>query len=377
MLEERLEQWQRRHTDDTDVARPVLYDMSRPDEVDRLDAFLAEARDVVVLDRYDEMLRELYVISHPPLKSDPQGLKIAYESWLQSHRGNQENSARCGVWAYYPWNRELIHVPAADDYFQLRTARNRNLVTIEEQRKLQQIRIGIIGLSVGQAQALTLTISGIGQSLRMADPDIIEASNLNRMHATLADVGEQKTTVLARKITELDPFAAPLLFPQAITEENLEAFLLGDQKLDIVVDAFDNIRMKIKLRLFARQHRIAVLMATDLADGAILDIERHDLDQHTPMFGGRVPEKELENVPTTLEYQEIARLATQMIGVKDISPRMLDSIRRVGTHLAGHPQLALASFLGGSLVTYAIKRIALGDQLPSRVSVSFEKLFAV
>lgn len=377
MLEDQLTGWQQRHESDEEAARPQLFDMDKPTEVKGLEALLENARDLVVVDRYDEMLRELFVVERPPLKYDPSRLKKEYDAWLANHQDGKGGLIRCGVWAYYPWSERLIHIPHENEYYRLRTARNHNLVTAEEQTKLHDVRVGIIGLSVGQAPALTLTISGIGHNLRLADPDAIDASNLNRIHAGVADVGVKKTVVLSRRVTEIDPYAEPELHPSSITEDNIEGFFTKNGKLDIVIDAFDDVKMKIKLRLAARKHKVAVLMATDVSDGSIVEIERYDLNQQLPIFGGRVNEQELGTLPAVLGKDDMARMAMMMIGIQTPPPRMMDSIRGLGTHIAGYPQLALASFLGGSLATYVIKRIALGaTDLPPRVSISYDELFS-
>jgi len=331
---------------------------------------------IAVFDRYVDMLRELFVIEHPSLSVAESGSSKEFGEWLDKRRDKRGGFTLKGVWAYFPWRRQLVHLPYESEYYRLRTARNSFLVSPEEQLRLRDLKIGIIGLSVGQASALTLAISGIGRQPRLADPDVIEATNLNRLHAGVADIGISKAVVVGRLITELDPFLDPILLSSRITEGNIDDFLSKGGKLDTVVDAFDDVRMKIILRIVARKHRIPILMATDVADGAVLEIERYDLDPYVPMFGGRVKENQLRELPIKVDIKNFAQLATNMIGVQRPPERMLDSIRALGAKLAGYPQLGLASFLGGSLTTYAIKRIALGDtDLPPRIEISIDDLF--
>jgi len=55
---------------------------------------------------------------------------------------------------------------------------------------------------------------------------------------------------------------------------------------------------------------------------------------------------------------------------------MKESLSQVGKTLAGHPQLALASSLAGTLTTFAVKQIALNKKISkNRVHIPFEKLF--
>ncbi len=374
MLEQLIQE--KRSVSDTKSTKPQLFEADVVSSQKALEEMLTKDKTIEVVDHYEDMLRELFTLDHPQLKVNKIKLQQEFESWAQRQRDDKERFTRCGIWAYYPWRQQLVHVVSEDAYNRLRTARNHLLVNQDEQRILRGIRVGIIGLSVGQASAMTLAISGICKKLRLADPDIIETTNLNRIHAGIADIGLRKTVKVSRLITELDPFANPELFSEAITEGNIDNFLLGDNKLDIVIDAFDDVRMKTQLRKVARKLRIPVIMATDVADGAVVEIDRYDLNPDIQMFGGRIDERELDNLPTEADIKDMAQIAMKMIGVQNPPERMMASIRALGTEIAGYPQLALASFLGGALTTYVIKQITLGNNtLPPRVEVSLSHLF--
>ena len=81
----------------------------------------------------------------------------------------------------------------------LRTDRNRNLITAEEQHRLGALRIGVVGLSVGHVIAHTLVMQGLCGELRLADFDDLELSNLNRIPATVFDLGRQQGASLAAR----------------------------------------------------------------------------------------------------------------------------------------------------------------------------------
>ncbi|MFA5070528.1 MAG: ThiF family adenylyltransferase [Patescibacteria group bacterium] len=342
--------------------RPRILYMTKPEDVSFLQKIM-EDKDFKIIDQYEFLLREYIIVEHPEFAHDPKGQKIELQKILQEHKKNKLDLKYCGVWVLYSWNNKLVHCLDKEQYYKLITARNRNLVTKEEQTKLRNFKVGIIGLSVGQATALTLAISGMCENMKLADPDIIQGTNLNRMHASLEAIGQMKTDYLAKKIYEFNPFVFLKLYPFHITENNIEEFLLDDFKLNAVIDAFDDVKMKVKLRLLAKKLKIPVLMATDLGDGSIIDIERYDLDNNLPIFHGMVHENEVGNMPNNISYEDLARIALKMIGPENIPNRMTDSIRLVGKELAGHPQLALASFLGGALMTYAIKQLALGKKM--------------
>ncbi|PIS41180.1 MAG: hypothetical protein COT25_04500 [Candidatus Kerfeldbacteria bacterium CG08_land_8_20_14_0_20_42_7] len=354
--------------------KPRLYFMSRTEHVALLEKLKKEENPHIV-DAYQSLLEELCVIQHPELKEQKFKREGEVQAYFKKRKEKSGDLTQDGVWVYYPWKNTLVHSLSEEEYFTVRTARNRNLVTREEQEKLRSFKIGIVGLSVGQASALTLVTSGMCDQMKLMDPDVIEASNLNRIHASLDSVGFYKATYVAQKIYELNPFAKLELYPVPLTEENLEAFFLRPYNVDAVIDAFDDIKMKIKLRVKAREFGIPVVMATDLGDGAIIDIERYDVNKATKIFNGRVDEKEIENLPPKMKYEDIAQIAMKMIGPENVPQRMVESLKLVGKELAGHPQLALASFLGGAIMAYTIKRIALGKELSSeRLYIQFEKL---
>lgn len=75
----------------------------------------------------------------------------------------------------------------------------------EGQRKLQELRVAIVGLGgTGSLVAQQLAHLGIRDFL-LIDPDTIEATNLNRVAgATAADIGQLKVAVAERYIRTLD-----------------------------------------------------------------------------------------------------------------------------------------------------------------------------
>ena len=144
-------------------------------------------------------------------------------------------------WAYYPWRRTVAAVLGPRAFRALRLDRNRNMITAEEQTRLGGLRIGVVGLSVGHVIAHTLAAQGMCGELRLADFDRIERSNLNRVPATVLDVGLNKAEVAARRIAELDPYLQVRVLSVGVTADTIEEFLDG---LDIVVDECDSLDIK-------------------------------------------------------------------------------------------------------------------------------------
>ncbi len=108
-------------------------------------------------------------------------------------------------WAYYPWRAGGCRGTGSAGLSPAAARPQPQHDHHEEQDRLAGLRIGVIGLSVGHAIAHTLAAQGLCGELRMADFDTMELSNLNRVPATVFDIGVNKAVVAARRIAELDP----------------------------------------------------------------------------------------------------------------------------------------------------------------------------
>lgn len=262
-------------------------------------------------------------------------------------------------WAYFPWRRTVVGVLGPRAFRAVRLDRNRNLITAAEQDRLGALRIGVAGLSVGHVIAHTLAAQGMCGELRLADFDALELSNLNRVPASLFDLGENKAKVAARRIAELDPYLPIWVFPQGITTESVDDFLDG---LDVVVEECDSLDMKAIVREGARARRLPVLMAT--SDRGLVDVERFDLDPGRPILHGL-----LGQVDAAMLSQMTARdKIPHMLGHLDVpraSSRGAASMIEVGRTLATWPQLAGDVTMGAGAVAEAVRRIGLREELGS------------
>lgn len=262
-------------------------------------------------------------------------------------------------WIYFPWRRSVLAVLGPRGFRRLRLDRNRNLITLDEQHRLQELRIGVVGLSVGHVIAHTLAAQGICGELRLTDFDDLELSNLNRVPATLFDEGHNKAVVAARRIAELDPYLPVRADTSGVTAETIDSFLDG---LDIVVEVCDSLDTKVLLREAARARRIPVLMAT--SDRGLVDVERFDLDPTRPILHGLLGDVETAGLAGLTSADKVPHV----LGILDagqLSARMAASLCEVGETLSTWPQLAGEVTLGASLIAEAVRRIGLGEPLPS------------
>ena len=95
-------------------------------------------------------------------------------------------------YAHFPWRNALVKIPGPRTFRRLRLDRNRHKLTASQQAAAGELRIGVVGLSVGHAISLTLALEGLAGELRLADFDDLELTNMNRIPATLMDIHDNK-----------------------------------------------------------------------------------------------------------------------------------------------------------------------------------------
>jgi molybdopterin/thiamine biosynthesis adenylyltransferase len=218
-----------------------------------------------------------------------------------------------------------------------------------------------VGLSVGQSIALAMALERSFGEIRLADFDILELSNLNRLKAGVTSLGLEKVVIAAREISEIDPYLKVSLFRNGINEDNIEGFLVGNGKLDLVIDECDSLDIKFLLRERARIEQIPVIM--DTSDRGMLDIERFDQEPNRPIFHGLldgISKSELAN----LNSKERVAIGLKITGLDNLSIRMKASLLEIGSTITSWPQLASAVFLGGATVAHVGRKILLGDNVP-------------
>lgn len=311
---------------------------------------------VEIINALDRSLKELFFVRNPRFKKGMPGADEALSKFIA-----EEAKSVKGVYVYYSWLAKAVYLPEEKIYFELRTARNRNIINKDEQEKYRNIKVGIAGMSVGSNIATTLALTGGPKKMRLADFDEIEASNLNRIRAGVSAIGVNKAEFFARQIYELDPWAKLEVYDQGLNKDNIEEFI---KSLDVFIDEMDSIELKVRARFIAKKHKIPVLMATDNGDNVIFDIERYDEDPDLAIFNGRVEiaEEELANIKT---FQDWIKIAAKIVGAEAHTPRMLESLLELGKTIAGVPQLGSSASMAGAAVSFAVRKIAIGQKMPS------------
>ena len=193
-------------------------------------------------------------------------------------------------WVYYPGvGRSFALWPPA--VHNVAMDRNGNKLTTAEQSRLRTLRVGVIGLSAGHTIAHVLAMEGLVGEIRLADFDTLELSNLNRVPASVLDLGVNKAVVAARRIAEIDPVPSsrgrprrspsrePRLLPRWSRRRGRGVRFVGHEVL---------------VREAARDRRIPVIMET--SDRGVLDVERFDVDPDRPIFHGLLGDMDSERL---------------------------------------------------------------------------------
>ena len=146
-------------------------------------------------------------------------------------------------------------------------ARNTGFLSEAEQGQLRGSRVAVAGLGgTGGAQAHALARMGIG-AFNLADPDTFELINFNRqLGATMDTIGRRKAEVYEEIIHSINPEADVRLFPNGISSENIDQFLID---VDVVVDSLDFYCFEERFMLYARARErwLWVLTAPPLGFG--------------------------------------------------------------------------------------------------------------
>lgn len=302
-------------------------------------------------DRIQEQLTELCEVRNPrmPASDIPGALARHLDGRRLGDYGN---------WIYYPWSTRLVHVLPEGEFAEVRLSRNRNKISATEQVRLRELTIGIVGLSVGQMTAAALATEGVGGTFILADFDTIGLSNLNRLRASIHDIGVNKAVATARQLYEIDPYLRIRIFTEGLRESSLEPFLSGPPAVDLLVEECDDMFIKWRIREAARERGIPVVMET--SDRGMLDVERYDLDRRRALFHGLAGHLSSADIAGMSADAKLA-IGLEIVGTDTISPRLAASAVEIGTTLKSWPQLASAVLLGAAVNTDTIRRIALGE----------------
>lgn len=121
------------------------------------------------------------------------------------------------------------------------------LVGAEGLERLFESSVAVIGLGgVGAYAAEMLCRAGVGH-LILLDSDVVSESNKNRQLIALdSTIGKPKSAVLAERLKDINPDVHLTLINCYLEEGGIQQ-LLGEYKVDFLVDAIDTLAPKIAL----------------------------------------------------------------------------------------------------------------------------------
>jgi molybdopterin/thiamine biosynthesis adenylyltransferase len=334
------------------IFTPLFYRLNLDEDRSEFQKLLVND-DLTLQDNIYNQLQELIKCLNPSKILEDKD----YEILIKEHIKNSE-LYEYGVWVYYPWNKRLIHILDEKEFIEVRTNRNRNKITREEQSELLQKKIGIIGLSVGQSIAITMAMERVCGEIRLADFDTVELSNLNRIRTGLQNLGTNKAIVAAREIAEIDPFIKVKVYTEGIKDTNIDSFFADNGNLDLLIEVCDGLDIKIESRLKAKSLKIPVIMDTN--DRGMLDIERFDLDPEKSILHGYI-DSFFHEGKFQYSKENKLELLNSILSFDSLSDRMKTSMGQIGKTINTWPQLASSVVLGGAITTDASRRILLNQ----------------
>jgi tRNA threonylcarbamoyladenosine dehydratase len=317
---------------------------------------LLDSEHVSVIDPIEDIINDLSELQYPNVQTDT-GSREQFREKLA------DLGLSYGEWVHFPWSRTVVRYPERQDHRDLRTFRNQHLVTAEEQGILNEASIAVFGLSVGSNITDQLAQSGIGDTYVLGDFDRLSPTNLNRIRATMGQVGLRKVDIMARKISEIDPYITQHHLHDGYTDAAND--VLDVVRPDIIIEEVDDLSTKAQLRAYAAKHETPLVMVTDLGEKSIIDIERHDLEDVKP-FNGKVSQDLFDDlIAGELSEKEKRSALMKIAGVRHISPRMIESAMDQNRTLGGLPQLGATAIAGAALANTATREILLGRKMKS------------
>jgi molybdopterin/thiamine biosynthesis adenylyltransferase len=146
-----------------------------------------------------------------------------------------------------------------------RYIRNREIISIQEQLKLAESRVAVIGAGgLGGQVIMLLGRAGIGQ-LVVIDHDLFDETNLNRQSlCSKKSLGKPKSEVAVNVVHSINPGVDVTSYQIRLTSSNALEILFGS---DVVVDALDNIHDRFTLE------KITKKLGVPLVHGALAGFE--------------------------------------------------------------------------------------------------------
>ena len=309
------------------------------------------------------------------------------ESLIKS--GGDIRKLNYGELVYYPQKNDLVWFAPRGLKMLAWLARNEiqlkdpdQKISWKEQREVlgKQV-VGVVGGSVGKDILDRTRDVFLNNWLKIADPDIFDDANRNRVRFGYRDSMQNKSEVAAMHIHETDPWLPISIYQEGIYPRNINNFMLGNEKtgepaLTLAVEVCDDPDRKIDVGQVCKKYGIPLWRLTDF--GKTFQVEYYPYDKITdfPLAIGVRDDRLFEtrevwkNNPANREL--FFDFAFALVGNHwKNDPEFADFIyqRNKTPFTKGIPQTAIASEGGASHTALHMASTLLGWKQPNRYFV--------
>lgn len=186
--------------------------------------------------------------------------------------------------------RNLSNLTSAAYDYSIVTSRNLGIFTPEQQEIIRNTKVALAGTG-GNADILFTLVQLGFRNFRIADPDVFEASNLNRQLGAYVDnLGINKAHAVAIELRRMATDVNVDVMTRGVTIENAPSFV---RDMHVVIDGIDIEVMHARQALFdsARSNDLPVFTSPAVAFGAGLGIFDPVRSPSFKEFFGPVPER--------------------------------------------------------------------------------------
>ncbi|KAI8334123.1 hypothetical protein BD560DRAFT_493917 [Blakeslea trispora] len=225
-------------------------------------------------------------------------------------------------------------------------ARNIAFFGPEHVAQIRQAKVVVLGSgAIGSWTAVMLARSGVEQ-LCLIDRGLIRLESLTRHAvATSLDIGKPKAKVIHRYLAEIAPQAKVEAHHTALTVDNLDQFLSGP--VDFVVDTLSDVRDKVLVADYCKQHNIKIVSAMSAggkADPSLIQVT--DISQTMADPLARTYRRQLRKLNVDRDLPVVYSIEKSNRGkVPDFTTRSLPVLSPI------------ASMFGMALVTYVVVQL--------------------
>ena len=191
-----------------------------------------------------------------------------------------------------------------------RFERQITLIGQDQTETLFRSSVMIFGIGgVGSFTAEAIARCGVGKIV-LVDFDTVSMSNINRqLIADTTTVGMKKTAVMAERIHKINPLCEVLEIDTFVTADNASD-IIGNNKVDFVVDAIDNVSAKIAIIKYCKENNINIVssMGTgnklDPSKFTVCDISKTSVCPLARVMRRELKMRDIKNVDVLFSTEE-------------------------------------------------------------------------